>query len=291
MTQQYQPPAPPPGWTPQPTAPFSAQQAPPPKNGFGVVALILGLIGLLFSIMPITGFVAVILGITGLILGLVGVGRIRSRRATNLKTTIVGVTASVAAVAVGIWGVTIFFGAVDQLGKDLSSLDQPSTVVTEAPTSAPESSADDVAPPADDEPAPEKVQSFTIGQKATVTEDGAESGEITVSNVEKSTKAQNEYTDPPENGQFWIFTVKAKALGTEVFSINPFDFYVVDAEGNRYDQTSGSMYIIDSGSLNATELNPGEQTQGRFAVDAPKDATQVVYAPGLRALGYWTLAD
>lgn len=285
MTQQYQPPAPPPGWTPQPMAPFSAPQPPPPKNGFGVVALILGLVGLLFSLMPITGFVAVILGITGLILGLVGVGRIRSRRATNVKTTIVGVTASVAALAVGIWGITVFFGAVDQLGKDLSSLDTPTTVVTEAPTSAPEPTAEDVAPPVEEK----KAQAFSIGQTATVTEDGAESGEITVSKVTTSNKAQNEFTDPPENGQFWFFTVKAKTTGSETFSINPFDFYVVDAEGNRYDQTSGSMYFIDSGGLEATELNPGEQTQGRFSIDAPKNATQLVYAPGLRSLGYWTL--
>jgi hypothetical protein len=258
--------------------------------------LILGLVGLLFSIMPITGFVAVILGITGLILGLVGVGRLRSHRATNLKTTIVGVTASVASIAVGIWGVTVFFGAVDQLGKDLSSLGEPTTVVTEAPTTAGEPANEDVPPPVEEEPAesepsPDPIEAFTIGKTATVTEENVETGEITVSKVAKSTKAQDEYSDPPENGQFWIFTVKAKAIGTETFAINPFDFYVVDAEGNRYDQTSGSMYIIDSGSLDAAELNPGEQTQGRFAIDAPKNATQIVYAPGLRALGYWTLGS
>ena len=53
--------APPAGYAP-------ATAVNPEKNGLGLASLILGIIGLLFCLMPITGFIGFILGITGLLL-------------------------------------------------------------------------------------------------------------------------------------------------------------------------------------------------------------------------------
>lgn len=94
-----------------------------PRNGLGLAALILGLIGVLFGLVPLTGFIAVGLGLTGLILGFAGIGRLRRGTASNRKTTGFGMAASVAAIALGIWGMTIFFGAVEELDRDLEELE------------------------------------------------------------------------------------------------------------------------------------------------------------------------
>lgn len=98
-----------------------------PRNALGLTALILGLVGLLFGLIPLVGFIAVILGIIGVALGLAGLGRVKRKRATNLKTTWAGVIASVASLVLGIWGMTIVFGAVEQLDKDMSKLDREIT--------------------------------------------------------------------------------------------------------------------------------------------------------------------
>lgn len=95
-----------------------------PRNGFGLTALIVGLIGILFGLVPLTGFVAVALGIVGLVLGFAALGRLRRRIATNRKTTWVGIVGSAAAVALGIWGMTIVFSAVDQLERDLGDISE-----------------------------------------------------------------------------------------------------------------------------------------------------------------------
>ena len=95
-----------------------------PRNGFGMTALIVGLIGILFGLVPLTGFIAVGLGIVGLVLGFAALGRLRRRMATNRKTTWVGLVSSTAAVALGIWGMTIVFGAVDQLERDLGEISE-----------------------------------------------------------------------------------------------------------------------------------------------------------------------
>lgn len=142
---------PPPGQYPPPPADYPPPgywPPPPEKNGLGITALILGIIGLLFCLIPLTGFVGFILGVIGFILGLVGWSRIRKQTATNRKTTISGIALSALAIAGGIWGMVIVFTATDQffndvekIGNDLqtslSSIpDFPTTTITAAPSPA-----------------------------------------------------------------------------------------------------------------------------------------------------------
>lgn len=95
-----------------------------PRNALGIAALICGLVGLLFGIIPLTGFIAVGLGLVGTILALANRGRLKRRNATNGKTTWTGLTASLAAVAMGIWGISIVFSAVDELDRELEQIEQ-----------------------------------------------------------------------------------------------------------------------------------------------------------------------
>lgn len=142
--QQYGPPpqqyGPPPGAIPQqwaPAGPGPQQPAGPgpqqpagwgpvpaaaPRNGLGIAALCLGTVGILFGMVPFTGFIAFALGAVGLILGLVGLGRARRKVASNLKTAVSGTVLSVIAIALGIWGMVILFTGLNQLAEDLNNI-------------------------------------------------------------------------------------------------------------------------------------------------------------------------
>lgn len=115
MTQQFPPSQP---YSQQPGYP--APPAQQPRNAFGITALCLALAGLVLGLVPFTGFLAAILGALALLFGLLGLGRVRRGAATNKKMSIAGTVLGACAVALGIWGMTIVFGAVNDLSNNLN---------------------------------------------------------------------------------------------------------------------------------------------------------------------------
>jgi hypothetical protein len=79
-------------WTEHTTAPTvpayqaAVQQA--PRDGLGLAAFVLGVIGLILAFIPLGFLVAGILGIIGLILGFLGRGRAKRGEATNGTTAL-----------------------------------------------------------------------------------------------------------------------------------------------------------------------------------------------------------
>lgn len=112
------------GQMPQQPMPQGYGQMPgnPERNGLGLAALILGIVGLLFCLVPLTGFIGLILGVTGLALGFAGLSRVRKAQASNKNTTISGIVLSAIAIVGGIVGIVIVFTAVDQFGDDLNQI-------------------------------------------------------------------------------------------------------------------------------------------------------------------------
>ena len=123
---------------PMPAAPASPMPSAPasPRNGLGIAGLVLGVCGLVVGLIPLFGMGAILLGVIGLVLGLVGVTRARQRVATNTKTAVTGVVASVLAIALGITGLVIVANAVTQLDEDLSSISAGAPVGTPAPVTS-----------------------------------------------------------------------------------------------------------------------------------------------------------
>ncbi|HEU0042601.1 MAG TPA: DUF2510 domain-containing protein [Jiangellaceae bacterium] len=103
-----------------PTAPVVT--APSPRNGLGIAGLILGIVGSLFGLVPLTFWIAGILGVIGLILAIVGVSRVKKKQATNRGTAWAGVVTSVIALILSVVGVVIVVNAVDQLDQDLQDI-------------------------------------------------------------------------------------------------------------------------------------------------------------------------
>lgn len=110
------------GPAPMPMGPYPVPVPAAPRNGFGIAALCLGLVGLVFMLMPITGFIAVILGGLALIFGLLGWARARRGQATNRKTAITGTVLGALGMVVGVIGVVIVFQATAQLSSDLDRI-------------------------------------------------------------------------------------------------------------------------------------------------------------------------
>ena len=141
--------------SPAPDRPQSAAQR-APRNGPGIAALILGIIGVLSAVVlgiigvlsglvPFFFWVAGILGIVGLFLGLIGYGRFQRSEASNGTMALWGiVTSAVAAVVVSIVGAVILVGVFADLGGE-ASVETENTASPAAETSAP-AQADDETP-------------------------------------------------------------------------------------------------------------------------------------------------
>jgi Septum formation/Protein of unknown function (DUF2510) len=84
-----------------PADPAAVQQA--PRDGLGLAAFVLGVIGLiLVFFIPVGILVTGILGIIGLILGFLGRGRAKRGEATNGRTALWGIILSALAVAISV---------------------------------------------------------------------------------------------------------------------------------------------------------------------------------------------
>lgn len=99
--------------------PEAQAPATPAGNGLAVAALVLGIIGVFFGIIPLTFFVAWILGVLALVFGLVGCRR-RVRRAMAVWGAALGLVSLI----LGVVGVVIVVRAVEEFGEALEELDE-----------------------------------------------------------------------------------------------------------------------------------------------------------------------
>lgn len=138
MSQFTQPPQ-----SPQPQQPYAPAQTPglrPARNGLGISALILGIIGAVSGLIPFLFWLAGILGVIALILGLVGRGRVKRGEATNKGATTFGAVLGLIALILSVVGAVITFkavgDAVDELDRavsDTTASAAPKAAATRAP--------------------------------------------------------------------------------------------------------------------------------------------------------------
>ncbi|SFO35918.1 DUF4190 domain-containing protein [Amycolatopsis rubida] len=100
-----------------PPAPHPAPPA-PPKNGLGTAGFVLGLVGLIFSFIPIIGVVAWPLVILGIIFSALGFARARSGKATNKGLSIAGLVLSVIGLVIAIVWATAFTKAANDVNTE-----------------------------------------------------------------------------------------------------------------------------------------------------------------------------
>lgn len=113
---------------PEPPRPdLTTSQLPPPAaatipaNGMAVSALVLGIVGSVLGLVPLTGFIALICGILALVFGFVGYGRAREG-APHKTMAIWGIVLGAAAIILGIIGLTIVADVVNDLDRQLDTI-------------------------------------------------------------------------------------------------------------------------------------------------------------------------
>lgn len=251
-----------PPFGPPPGMPFQPQ-AREPRNALGLTALILALVGLVFVLVPLTGFIALILGIVALILAIAGLARVRRQRATNVKTTMAGLVLSVLAVAGGIWGITIVFGAFNDLDNALTGLDTP-TVSAQATPKVTEQAVDDesTAKPGDNEqPETQAAASFT---DVVTYDDGLK---VEVSDL--SSRKVGEYAAGGKPGeQMTVFTIKVTNTGKQAW-----DATLASPSVTYGANGQSAEDIFDEGVGNGFtgKILPGKSMSATWGFVIPKD--------------------
>jgi Protein of unknown function (DUF2510) len=91
------------------TAPTTAPTVPTvaPRNGLGIAAIILGIIGAIFGIIPVDVLLGGILGVIGVIVGFLGRGRAMRGEAINRGIAERGILISTSAVAISVFSLFV----------------------------------------------------------------------------------------------------------------------------------------------------------------------------------------
>ena len=157
------------------------------------------------------------------------------------------------------------------------------TIEDDAAAAGTDSSTSSTPVAEEDEPDGPTVVPF--GAEATITELGTEVGTLSVPAPTVAKKEPGAWGMKPENGVFWIIRPTYKA--TDRWDTNPWDWAIIDADGQRYDLAL--VTELGKPQLDALTLNAGEKNKGAVVIDAPKDATTLVYAPTGENLAQWDL--
>jgi hypothetical protein len=105
----------PPPYPPPPPQPYSGFTPPPtgPRNGLGITALVLAIIGLVFCWTVAGG---IILGLCAIIIGFVARGRVARGEATNGGIAIAGIVLGFLAIIVSLIFIPIWIGVFNEVG-------------------------------------------------------------------------------------------------------------------------------------------------------------------------------
>ncbi|MEU7485765.1 DUF4190 domain-containing protein [Streptomyces sp. NPDC042319] len=262
MSQQMQ-------FPPGPPAPMGAPAPQTARNGLGVAALVLGVIGVLSGLIPLLFWLAGTLGLLALIFGLVGRGRVKRGQATNKGVALAGLLLGIAAMVVAVIGAVITFtavkGAVDEINKSLeTSTAQPKTGTKGEDAAATEggaSGSEGEALHAGDTAEYDSGLSVTVSKATSYSPDDFAVGH------KGSNKA-------------YKITVQLENKGKEKFDST---LTLVEARAGEDGKNAEQIFDGSVGKGFTGKILPGKSASVEFAFDAPASAKNldVEVAPGL----------
>ncbi|MBN9735768.1 MULTISPECIES: DUF4190 domain-containing protein [unclassified Pseudonocardia] len=257
MTSPAQPPFPPGPPYPPPHG-WPVQR--PQRNGLGTAALVLGILGALFSLIPIIGVIAWPMVVIGLVLGVLGIVRANAGKADNRGVAISGTVLSAFGLAFCLLYTVAFASAVSD-----SSSSTASATGGSAP-SGPATAGVENADRTYSAPAPARPTSGAPGDTLT-TRDGLE---LTTTPL----RDRSDFMGPVR-----CTDVTYRNTGSGTASFNIWDWQLQDPDGVIRRISIGSDNDLSSG-----QLAPGGTVSGQVCFDAKADATgtwTVIYEGGL----------
>jgi uncharacterized protein DUF4190 len=98
---------------PQPYGAYPEVLPAPRKDGLGIAALVVAILGLVFCWSVVLG---IVLGVVAVILGFVGRGRVKSGEASNGGVALAGIVLGALAIVVSLTFIAIWYGAWSDIG-------------------------------------------------------------------------------------------------------------------------------------------------------------------------------
>ncbi|GAA4284227.1 hypothetical protein GCM10022261_17580 [Brevibacterium daeguense] len=220
-----------------------------PKNGLGIAALVLGLVGIALAFIPFVGlFLSIPLGLIGAVLAIFGLVRVSKGVATNKVMSIFGLVTSILAIVIAITS-SVATGAF--IGAVAESVESGSSSDGAAMDEQGEGSA------VENEQFPGQQESDIVGQAGDTLE--ARGVVVTAGALEE---------ESDDFGTYLCSNVKYENNGDERLSYNTMDWSLQEPGGNI------QMTTIMGGDeeLSAGELAPGGSTEGLVCFETT-DAT------------------
>lgn len=259
VTAPPQPPFPPgPPYPPQPPYGWPAHHANPPRNGLGTASLVLGILGALFSLIPLIGVIAWPMVIIGLVLGVLGILRAQAGTADNRGVAISGTVLS----AVGLAFCMLYTAAFASTFSDTPPTPSAAGNATTSATAPVTRNADRTTTA----PAPERPTTGVPGDVLT-SRDG----------LQVSAGSLSDRTD--FGGPVKCTDVTYRNTGSGTASFNIWDWKLQDPAGAIRRISLGSDNDLSSG-----ELAPGGTVSGQVCFDAKSGAQgtwTVIYEGGI----------
>lgn len=97
------------------------------RNGLGLTALVLGLVGTISGLIPLLFALAGLLGLLAVIFGFVGRARARRGEATNPKQATWGIATGIVALALSVVGIVIVVNVGHHVTKQLDCISNAQT--------------------------------------------------------------------------------------------------------------------------------------------------------------------
>lgn len=250
----------------QPQQPYAPTQTPgtrPARNGLGISALVLGIIGTVSGLVPLLFWLAGILGLIALILGLAGRGRVKRGEATNKGVTTFGAVLGLVALILSVVGAVLTFKAVDDVVSEIDKAVADSSASAKpaagggGAAGGTEGKGDDVLR-AGDSAAYDDGLEVTVGAPASYT-----ASEFAIGH----TKGNNAYT----------VTVVIENKGKEKFDAT---LVTVDARAGEDGVNAEQIYDDKTGEGFTGTVLPGKKITAKYAFDTPADAKNLTVEVG-----------
>ncbi|MFG2215652.1 MULTISPECIES: DUF4190 domain-containing protein [unclassified Streptomyces] len=256
MSQFTQPPQ-----SPQPQQPYAPAQMPgarPARNGLGIAALILGVIGAVSGLIPFLFWLAGILGLIALILGLAGRGRAKRGEATNKGMATFGAVLGLISLILTVVGAVITFKAVDDAVNDLNK------AVSDTTASAKPKPGGDSAKGGGPDKKKDTGKALEAGDSAVYDDD------LTVTVGDATSYTPDAYAAGHSKGQkAYRVAVVIENAGKEKF-----DSALVSVSARAGQDGVDAEQIFDNkvGTGFSGTVLPGKKVTVQFAFDTPADA-------------------
>lgn len=227
----------------------SPAPTPRPGNGLAIAGFVLGLLGLLFSFIPIVGVIAWPMVILGLVFGVVGVKKAISGNAAHKGLAIAAIALSAVGLLMCVLYAAVFTSAVSTAAHEPNSL-----------PSAPKIGAaqGNGATGAIGKPVASGDMTFTV----TRTQRASTVGDQQFGMGQKA------------QGKFLIVSLSVQNTGSKSVTFSDSEQKVLDSKGNEYSADSMAGIALNSNNnVWLQEINPGNTVRGKLVFDLPTGVT------------------